>query len=203
MDLDSDFFFSLPPRFESQNYSCSVAGTWASVGAVAQLFDVSCLASSPDFHALPAQSLAVQFDPHPAAPCRIRNFRRDAQTAGANAGRSAPGIALTLSLFCASSPLQTPSYLGFHSFVTPSGGSLSPKFDFSQSQKNPTSYVIAKKVGAVPSPANATTNVAWLELASNDAAGTLAKTVFRTDTSGGQPPAGNVRGTLFFLLSRD
>ncbi|KIJ91875.1 hypothetical protein K443DRAFT_114457 [Laccaria amethystina LaAM-08-1] len=32
-----------------QNYTCSAAGTYASAGAVAQLFDISCLVQSPAF----------------------------------------------------------------------------------------------------------------------------------------------------------
>lgn len=167
-----------------QNYSCSAAGTWTSTGAVAQLFDVSCLSDLPS---IPAQVLPIHFDPHPNAPCTLSRLRR---------ARRDTTLSSVLSSFCSTSPLDSDTYLGFHSFVTPAGGALSPKFDFTQSQQDGSAYILAKKTGSTPSPVNPAANVAWLELAANDAAGTLAVTAFRTDTAGGQPPAGNV-STLF------
>jgi hypothetical protein len=207
-----------------QNYTCSAAGNWTSVGAVAQLFDISCLTSSHNFLSLPSEALKIPFDPHynASAACgkiqigkRITlagteptststhgpkpSSKRDFLPRSGNRRHPkpppAPSSNFTSSLlldeittFCPAAPTRSFAYLGLHSFVT-FNSTLSPKFDFSASQHKPD-YVIAAKVGSLPSPQNSTKDVAWLELAAKDPKGTLAKTVFRTYTAGGQPPAG-------------
>jgi len=82
----------------------------------------------------------------------------------------------------------TAGLLGFHYFVTTESG-ISPKFDFSGvSQTNdPYAFVIASKVGDIPAPTGSPQDVDWLEL--TNIQGDLARTVFRVQTKGGQPPA--------------
>jgi hypothetical protein len=150
-----------------QNYTCS-NGTFTSVhssleiaiflssyrsaGAVATLFDISCLVGTPefanvqnDFFALPAST----------------QQRIEA---------------------CAT---RTPLLYANHYFVTNplTGTGINPKF--AKAADGGAEFSILNKAGSINSPAGAT-NVAWLQLTSFQ--GTLAKTVFRVDTVGGQPP---------------
>ncbi|KDQ09116.1 hypothetical protein BOTBODRAFT_179293 [Botryobasidium botryosum FD-172 SS1] len=87
----------------------------------------------------------------------------------------------------------TAGLLGFHYFVT-TGSGISAKWDFTGvSQKSdPNAFVVGSKIGDVPAPNN-TTDVDWLEL--TNAQGDLAKTVFRVQTKGGQPPSSCKAGT--------
>jgi len=43
-----------------QNYTCTAAGTYGTLGAVAQLFDMSCLYSTSSFNTLPSVALILQ-----------------------------------------------------------------------------------------------------------------------------------------------
>ncbi|KAF9513768.1 hypothetical protein BS47DRAFT_1343765 [Hydnum rufescens UP504] len=43
-----------------QNYTCTAAGTYGALGAVAQLFDISCLYSTSSFNTLPSLALMLQ-----------------------------------------------------------------------------------------------------------------------------------------------
>lgn len=76
------------------------------------------------------------------------------------------------------------SFLGDHFFVSVNG-TLFPVFDF-QATKGGGQFVRASRSGSIPSPNNPAVNVAWLQLAAVD--GALAKTVYRLNTAGGQPP---------------
>ncbi|KAJ6506187.1 hypothetical protein C8R47DRAFT_967399 [Mycena vitilis] len=88
-----------------QNYSCSSTSTYASIGAVASLFDISCLDSSPDFASL--------------------------QTTAFNDWNSAPAGA---SPNAVGGQVGAPDLLGFHYFVTsPSGTGISPEWDLTAS----------------------------------------------------------------------
>lgn len=186
---------------DPQNYTCATAGgNWTSVGAVAQLFDVSCLTSSHHFDSLPTSALKIAFEPRdsPSAACGKIQIGKRAILGHKKHHHRSPTNDLTKALlldeiriFCPAAPSLSFAYLGFHSFVT-FNATLSPKFDFSASQKKKNAYVIAAKVGSVPSPQDPKKDVAWLELAAKDPKGTLAKTVFRTYTAGGQPPVGTV-----------
>ncbi|KAJ6464861.1 hypothetical protein C8R45DRAFT_777573, partial [Mycena sanguinolenta] len=86
-----------------QNYSCtSTTSTYASIGAVASLFDISCLIDTPEF----ASVQTTAFDIWSAAP----------------SGTSANTIG---------SQVSAPTQLGYHYFVTsPSGTGISPEWDF-------------------------------------------------------------------------
>jgi len=118
----------------TQNYSCSAEGKPVSAGAVATLYDVSCLSSTPFFATLP--DFAVNL--------------------GGSRARTAvsAGIAQRLG----SSPIK----LGDHFFIANAAGGISPEFDLTPSQKK-SSFVIAKKTGNVASPLG-TANVDLLQL---------------------------------------
>ncbi|KAJ7191274.1 hypothetical protein GGX14DRAFT_297519, partial [Mycena pura] len=151
-----------------QNYTCnSTTSTYVSIGAVASLFDISCLKKS-DF-----------------AKVHTKAFKTWNK---ASAKTKATSIGATV---------EAPNLLGFHYFVTsPSGTGLSPKWDFTSTGKfagNATAFVLAAKVGDIPAPTDPTVNVDWLSL--KNVQGSLASMIFRTDTVGGQPPSSCVPGS--------
>jgi len=134
-----------------QNYTCS-NGTFTTAGAVATLFDISCLVGTPEF----------------------ANVQNDFFALPASTQQQIEG--------CAS---RTRLLYAHHYFVTNplTGTGISPKFALAAN--GGADFSILNKTGSINSPAGAT-NVAWLQLTSIQ--GTLAKTVFRVDTVGGQPP---------------
>ncbi|KAJ7668946.1 hypothetical protein B0H17DRAFT_1247984 [Mycena rosella] len=119
-----------------QNYTCSsTTSTYTSIGAVASLFDISCLEKS--------QFASVQTKAYTAW---------DSPAAGACASEIG-------------SRVGAPKLLGFHYFVTsPSGTGISPKWDFTSTARVPTAYVIGAKTGDITAPTASATNVDWLEL---------------------------------------
>ncbi|KAL0579248.1 hypothetical protein V5O48_002752 [Marasmius crinis-equi] len=151
----------------TQNYTCSESGTYASAGAVASLFDASCLANSPDFATLSSRA----FDSWNQA---------SASASPASALNSIQGLDTTP--------------IGDHYFTTsPSGTGTSPKWDMTSKafNGNPDAFVIGAKKEGVPSP-EGSANVDWLHLANNG--GALADDIYRTETQGGQPPASCTAG---------
>ncbi|KAJ7049870.1 hypothetical protein C8F01DRAFT_945551, partial [Mycena amicta] len=170
-----------PPRFVTlgvgiQNYTCSSAtSTYASIGAVASLFDLSCIEKKSDFATVQTEAFNIWNAP-----------------ASVHASASSIGARV-----------NAPHLLGFHYFVpSPSGtaGAINPKFDFSSTGKfkgDATAFIVAAKAGDIlaPPPSNPTKDVDWLML--NGLAGleVLATQVFRIDTVGGQPPSSCVPGT--------
>ncbi|KAJ7819304.1 hypothetical protein B0H13DRAFT_391543 [Mycena leptocephala] len=152
-----------------QNYTCSTAGTYSSIGAVASLFDISCLEKVPRVFA-------------------------NIQTAAFDIWSKAPASVTATSI---GSGVGAHFLLGYHYFVTsPSGTGISPMWDFTSSGSfagNANAYVIGAKVGDIPAPTSPTTNVDWLAL--NGVQGALASKIFRIDTVGGQPPTSCVAGS--------
>ncbi|KAK8861282.1 hypothetical protein IAR55_002101 [Kwoniella newhampshirensis] len=115
-----------------QNYTCT-SGTYVTAGAVANLFDLSCLFSG-------------------------------------SKGRLDPTAISSLLSKMAYSAIPYPltgdlSVVIHHFFVDTPG-----------------------KVASVNDPSRPSLNVPWLQLAGIDGQGTLAKSVYRLDTVGGQPP---------------
>ncbi|KAJ7865318.1 hypothetical protein B0H14DRAFT_3443021 [Mycena olivaceomarginata] len=139
-----------------------------STGAVASLFDLSCIDKSPAF----ASIQTTVFNAWNAAPAGA-----SANTVGGRVG--------------------TPTLLGFHYFVTsPSGTGISPKWDFTSTGKfagNSSAFVTGSKVGDITAPTDSATNVDWLAI--NNVEGSLASKVFRIDTVNGQPPTSCVAGS--------
>ncbi|KAF8599521.1 hypothetical protein BDV93DRAFT_609239 [Ceratobasidium sp. AG-I] len=151
----------------TQNYTCGAAGTFASAGAVAKLFDLSCFTNSPWFPTIQN----VVFD----------------------MGSTAKGQALISKI---ESVLKfTPLTLGDHYFIpnpAVGGTGLTPDFDFRAGVKkgDVNGFAAVKKLGNTPSPAGPA-NVDWLALQNIGGApgGTLAQNIMRVDTKSGQPPA--------------
>lgn len=84
-----------------------------------------------------------------------------------------------------------PAVLGEHYFVPNpinATAGLSPKWDFTSKAfaGNTAAFVTAKGADDIPSPLGGE-NVDWLYL--TNVQGGLAQEVYRTDTTGGQPPA--------------
>jgi len=154
----------------TQNYTCgNTTGTYTNVGAVAELFDVSCLYGEPEFSSL--QDIAYtmwKFAPPTAPISQIIEYMQ---------------------------PFHASFVLGQHFFVTsPSGTGLSPRWDFSSAALagHPDAFVIAAKVGDIPAPTGPP-DVDWLSL--NKVEGDLATQVFRVNTVGGLPPASCTPGS--------
>ncbi|KAJ6489957.1 hypothetical protein C8R45DRAFT_868093 [Mycena sanguinolenta] len=152
-----------------QNYTCSsTTSTYTSIGAVASLFDISCLDKTPAFATVQTSAYGAW----KAAPSGV-----SANTIGAKVGAS--------------------NLLGYHYFVTsPSGTGISPKWDFTSTGKfagNSSAFILAAKAGDIAAPTNSATNVDWLML--NNVQGSLASKVFRIDTVNGQPPTSCVPGS--------
>ncbi|TFK39768.1 hypothetical protein BDQ12DRAFT_664996 [Crucibulum laeve] len=147
-----------------QNYTCSSAGTYASAGAVAELFDISCLSKTkPAFDSV--QDIAYGL--WKAAPASLTTTR--------------------VSTLLSSMKLAT---AGQHYFVTsPSGTGISPVWDAratSPLKGNPDAFVLAAKVANIVAPTGAK-DIDWLQLKSVQ--GGLATQIYRTDTRGGPAPA--------------
>ncbi|KAJ7796932.1 hypothetical protein B0H14DRAFT_2913020 [Mycena olivaceomarginata] len=147
----------------TQNYTCGSTGTYTNVGAVAELFDASCLHGTPEFASLQELAYTVWKLAPPAVPIsEVIQFLQ---------------------------PFHASFVLGQHFFVTsPSGTGISPRWDFSSAALvgHPDAYVIAAKAGDIPAPTGPP-DVDWLSL--NEVEGNLATQVFRVNTVGGLPPA--------------
>jgi len=152
-----------------QNYTCSTAGTFTSVGAVAELFDISCL--------------------NPSTFNSVGQFAFDAW-------KLAPKQITAADLIQDLSFIKAPVVLGQHFFIpNPTGTGLSPEWNFSSASEkgHPNAFVVGAKAGDIPAPSNPGTNVDWLEL--NAVEGDLASQVYRIETIGGQPPTSCTPGS--------
>ncbi|KAF7363144.1 hypothetical protein MVEN_00666900 [Mycena venus] len=158
-----------PPLFillgvGTKNFTCS-GTTFTSLGAVASLFDISCIQDHPsDFNTI-----------------QTRAF--DRWVIEENVPSSSIGA-----------DIKVPTVDGFHFFVpSPSGTGISPEWDFTSVTGNPNDFVIGEKVGDIPDPTgDPAFNVDWLQLKAVE--GQLASQIFVIDTVGGQPPASCVAG---------
>jgi len=148
-----------------QNYTCGSAGTFTSAGALATLFDISCLAKTSLFANIQTDAFDLLDD--------TGNFVKAEQ-------------------FLQTILQSTNLVLGQHFFVTsPSGTGISPFFTFEQSLKNDEEFFLGAKTGDLKSPGGSG-NVDWLQLTNVE--GELAETVFRVDTVQGQPAASCTTG---------
>jgi len=150
-----------------QNYTCNAAGTYTSAGAVADLFDLSCLSAiTPIFNNI--QDLA--FPAWEAAP---PSFKIGPSTMG------------------------YPQLGNHYFQPNPSGTGLSPVWDFRAgiAEGNPNAFVLAAKIGDLPAPPSPTSSqdVDWLQL--KNVSGELATQIYRTDTRGGLPPTSCTPGS--------
>lgn len=148
-----------------QNYTCSADGKYVAAGAVAELFDISCLGGKKSFDTV--QDTAY----------KIFSLLPDKLLSSKN-------------LNLITGPLSILSS-GKHYFrVNPAGG-IQPVWDMRTTgvksvQGKPDALVVAKKITEDPAPTGAQ-DVAWLQLEGVE--GKLATGVYRTHTRGGPPPA--------------
>ena len=135
------------------------------MGAVAELFDISCLYSTHLFTTIQDDAFNIWQHAPPSLTAQevINKLNRQ------------------------------PTVLGQHYFVpnantTAGNPALSPKWDFTSNAEkgNAQAFFIGAKVGDLPAPTGKG-DVDWLQL--KNVAGKLADTVYRVDTKGGQPPA--------------
>jgi len=147
-----------------QNYTCSAEGKYVLSGAVAELFDISCLAGKPAFKTIQDTALTI----FKLIPDKFINNQ--------NRGRLTGPLSLLSS--------------GKHYF-TPKGASNPPVWDMRSTGPRAVlgkagAYVVGSKKAGIPAPTGAK-DIDWLEV--NGVEGQLATTIYRTDTRGGQPPA--------------
>ncbi|KAK7047324.1 hypothetical protein VNI00_006555 [Paramarasmius palmivorus] len=153
----------------TQNYTCSDAGTYASAGALAELFDVSCFYDRPMFNNLASMSFEL--------------WKRAPPSIGAG------------QVISALQGVDSNAILGEHYFVaSPSGTGISPKWDFTSRafKGNADAFILAAKQGGVPAPTGSA-DVDWLYL--TNVQGSLADEVYRTHTKSGPPPASCAAGS--------
>ncbi|KAI0942061.1 hypothetical protein AcV7_002594 [Taiwanofungus camphoratus] len=151
--------------FGVQNYTCTSSNTYSSIGAVAEVIDVSCYVNETWFSTI--------------------------QQPLYNVWSNVSGVSI-LDIIDFLHSINPPQILAQHYFVTNpvTGSGVSPKWDFTSSGKfngNPNAFMIGRVNGTLPSPNNATEDVAWLEVLK--VSGDIAVEVFRYDTVGGQPPS--------------
>jgi len=149
--------------------ACSSTGTYTNVGAVAELFDISCLYGTSTFDDVTDFAYTIWKLFPPAIP---------ASTA----------ISTVISLLHST---DTPAILGQHYYVPNpiTGTGVNPKWDFTSqgvTKGNTNAYVVAAKVAGLAAPTGKQ-DIDWVQLRS--IAGSLATDVYRTDTRGGQPDA--------------
>jgi len=153
--------------FGVQNYTCSSANNYTNVGAVAELFDVSCL-----YHSDPGLLSTIQ-EPLFAA---WSNFTSD----------------VTIQEAIEFLPHIVPAdlILAQHYFIRNSAGGLSPTWDFRATKRFrgvQDALFVGKAAASLPDPINPAVDVAWLDV--GHVSGDIAAEVFRINTVGGQPPS--------------
>ncbi|CAA7267212.1 unnamed protein product [Cyclocybe aegerita] len=141
------------------------------VGAVAELFDISCLYNTVLFEAIPDLAIGVW--------------------------KSAPPSLTPQQIISKLQPLSSPAVLGEHFYVLNplTGQGLNPEWNFSAHGRfkgNADAYVVAAKVNGTAAPTGSQ-DIDWVSLKS--LTGKLAQQVYRTDTRLGQPPASCTPGS--------
>jgi len=159
--------------FGVQNYTCSTSNVFVSTGAVAEGFDISCLASTDNAHLS-----TIQND--------LFNFWNSSQA----------GNATVQQLIETLPDVVPPSLiLGQHYFINNTAGGISPVWDFRATQRfrGVENAVFVGRVLANTSDANPTENVPWLHLVK--VSGDISDEVYRIFTVGGVAPSSCVSGT--------
>ncbi|KDQ31883.1 hypothetical protein PLEOSDRAFT_1100408 [Pleurotus ostreatus PC15] len=154
-----------------QNYTCTDAGTYTSAGAVAELFDISCLVGKSTFNRIQDDVFTVwKLLPKQLTAAKVVELLHFA---------------------------KTPTILGQHYFIINplTGVGISPKWDFTSqgaTKGNPNAFVVGARTGGLAAPTGPQ-DVDWLSL--SNAQGQLADQIYRVDTRGGQPPASCTPGS--------
>ena len=148
----------------------------SSIGAVAALFDISCLYGTEEFAKIQDDAFDI-WQKCPNLDPSESNLKNE--------------------LF---NEFKIP-LLGYHYFII-YNGTLRPDFDFTSTganKGNQHAFVVAAKAVDVPAP-NSVADIDWLELKA--LTGKLADAVYRVDTRGGQPPT-SVSSLLYSIYSID
>jgi hypothetical protein len=146
-----------------QNYTCNAtSSTYDNVGAVVEVFDISCLYGTPEFDTVQDDAYTVWTK----TPSFV-TAQDVISTFGSNK-----------------------LVLGQHYFISnPDGSStISPVWDFTTGAEKgkAEAFIIAAVVGDLPAPTGPD-DVDWVQL--KNVSGQLADAVYRVDTKAGQPPA--------------
>jgi len=156
--------------FGTQNYTCSSSGTYTAIGAVAELFDISCLYKTATFATIQDTAYCIW--------------------------SIAPPSVTPQTLISILDSIRSPTILGEHYFIPNpvTGQGISPKWDFTSHAYagNPNAFVVAAKAGETPAPTGAQ-DISWVHL--NAIQGSLAQEVYRVDTRGGPPPSSCTPGS--------
>ncbi|PSR90833.1 hypothetical protein PHLCEN_2v4802 [Hermanssonia centrifuga] len=140
------------------------------VGALAELFDISCI--SPSYY-------------------------DDVTDAAWFVWEHAPADLTAAEVIAGLAPYHLKFVLGQHYFITNpiTGSGLSPKWDFTSASKagNANAFVVGARTGDIPSPTDPAVNIDWLSL--SGVQGDLADQIFRVQTRGGQPPTSCTPGS--------
>ncbi len=151
-------------------------GRVSSVGAVADMFDISCLYGTPEF----------------------ANIQNDAYDIWQKCNRLDVSESKLIPEFLQKFNIPL---VGYHYFIN-DNGTLRPKFDFTSAgstKGNPDAFVVATKAVDVPAPRNC--DIDWLELTA--LSGKLADEVFRVYTRAGRPPTSVSSFRLYLTYSID
>lgn len=143
-------------------YFIAADESYRSAGAVAELFDVSCLAKNPS---------------------ALANIPEQAFTAWKNAAASVPVKQVKSVL----SGIPIGDSFGQHYFFKNDAGGISPKWDHTSTgstKGNVNAFAVGKKLGGIPSP-KGSTHVDWLSL--EVISGELADVVRASVSSGSRP----------------
>jgi len=159
--------------FGVQNYTCSANNVFVSAGAVAEVFDISCLASSNSSRLSTIQS--DLFD--------LWNSTRAGNATVQQLIETMPNV------------VPPKMILSQHYFIKNTAGGISPVWDFRATEKfkGVENAVFVGKASANVSDANPTKNVPWLHL--GNVSGDISDEVYRILTVGGVAPSSCVSGT--------
>ncbi len=167
----------------------------SNVGAVAELFDISCLAGTPQlFDKVADAAIALwKIAPPNVTPQKVitgLSMLKNPVILGR------PLVQFKISIV----PVEfnSLSLLGQHFYVTNpiTGSGVNPKWDFTSSGAtagNPDAFVVAARSFGTAAPTGSQ-DIDWVFL-TNIGAGKLADTVYRTDTKLGQPAASCTPGS--------
>jgi len=159
--------------FGVQNYTCSSNNVFVSTGAVAELFDISCIASS-----------------NSALLSTIDNDLF-------NLWNSSRAGDVTIQQLIQALPNVVPdcTILAQHYFIQNSAGGISPAWDFratSKFQGVAGALFVGKSLANTPD-ANPTKNIPWLHI--GKVSGDISDEIYRISTVGGVAPTSCVSGT--------
>jgi len=156
--------------FGVQNYTCSANNVFVSAGAVAELLDISCLASTNS-------KLLSTID-------------NDVFNLWNSSGADSVTVQQLIT-----SLVDSKMILSQHYFITNAAGGISPVWDFRATPKfkGVANAVFVGKALANTPDANPTKNVPWLHL--GKVSGDISDEIYRIYTVGGVAPPSCVSGT--------